>query len=245
MNTPVNDGEAKFLLKQSGGESGVKKIQYKLQYAQGDFVFSKSNIWKDVSFSKMADDLVLTLSVGHLVPGSYIAHFLIDFENSKMSYQIVKLSFQIGEVKDSEVPYPGEEGKKTLAGIDSDNNGIRDDIQIWINKTFPEETHPSSNKALRQMAKYEQQALVAHQDKEKSKAFKIKSLEAYGCFMWINYSISYNALKEFEYLNLNTSERIRAFDKSESHLHGEGLPASMSELETRGQLCEFEAAKEG
>ena len=29
-------------------------------------------------------------------------------------------------------PDPGEEGKKTLQGIDSDNDGVRDDIQRYI-----------------------------------------------------------------------------------------------------------------
>jgi hypothetical protein len=33
---------------------------------------------------------------------------------------------------------PGEEGKKTLAGIDSDNDGVRDDIQREIFFAFPE-----------------------------------------------------------------------------------------------------------
>lgn len=49
------------------------------------------------------------------------------------------------EVKDSDyycqtedpVPrHPGEEGNKTLLGIDSDNDGVRDDVEIWINERF-------------------------------------------------------------------------------------------------------------
>ena len=243
MNSPVNDGEAKFLLEQSGGEGFVKKIQYKLHYAQENPV-SKPNTWQEVTFSKMKDGLMVTISVGHLVPGDYVAHFKIDLKNSKLGNQNVKISFKIGEVKDTEVPHPGEEGKRTLAGIDSDNDGIRDDIQIWINKTYPEDTYPSSNKALKQMAKYEQQALVAHQDKEKSKEFKIKSLEAYGCLKWVNESSSIEAQKELKYHNVNTPERIRAFYKSESHLHGQGLPLTMSNYDGWGQLCEFEPVKE-
>ncbi len=35
-------------------------------------------------------------------------------------------------------PDPGEAGKATLAGIDSDNDGVRDDIQRYIAFTFPD-----------------------------------------------------------------------------------------------------------
>jgi hypothetical protein len=34
-------------------------------------------------------------------------------------------------------PDPGEAGKVTLAGIDSDNDGVRDDIQRYIALTYP------------------------------------------------------------------------------------------------------------
>lgn len=34
---------------------------------------------------------------------------------------------------------PGAEGMKTIEGIDSDSDGIRDDLQIWINTNFGEE----------------------------------------------------------------------------------------------------------
>ena len=33
-------------------------------------------------------------------------------------------------------PDPGEEGKKTLLGIDVNNNGVRDDVERWIYMTY-------------------------------------------------------------------------------------------------------------
>jgi hypothetical protein len=33
-------------------------------------------------------------------------------------------------------PDPGEAGKQTLEGIDSDNDGVHDDVQRWIVLTY-------------------------------------------------------------------------------------------------------------
>ena len=46
---------------------------------------------------------------------------------------------------------PGEAGKKTLQGIDSDSDGIRDDIQRYIVAKYP--NHIDKQKALRQAAR--------------------------------------------------------------------------------------------
>jgi hypothetical protein len=36
-------------------------------------------------------------------------------------------------------PDPGAEGKKTLLGIDTDGDGVRDDIQRYIYLTYPDD----------------------------------------------------------------------------------------------------------
>jgi head-tail adaptor len=68
--------------------------------------------------------------------------------------------------KGKEVPDPGEEGKKTLLGIDSDKDGVRDDVQIWINQQYSKSSN--INNALRQQAKYDQLKIKHHNDKEES-----------------------------------------------------------------------------
>lgn len=55
-------------------------------------------------------------------------------------------------------PDPGEAGKKTIEGIDSDHDGVRDDVQRWIYAYFPNDT--KKQMALRQMARYFQDALA-------------------------------------------------------------------------------------
>ena len=52
-------------------------------------------------------------------------------------------------------PDPGETGKQTIQGIDSDHDGVRDDVQRWIYAFVPKE--PKKQMALRQMARYFQQ----------------------------------------------------------------------------------------
>ena len=47
-------------------------------------------------------------------------------------------------------PDPGSVGRKTLAGIDSDHDGLRDDVQRWIYARYPKEEN--KRKALKQMA---------------------------------------------------------------------------------------------
>lgn len=46
---------------------------------------------------------------------------------------------------------PGESGKKTVEGIDKDKDGVRDDLQVWIQQEFG--NSESIREAVREMAK--------------------------------------------------------------------------------------------
>ncbi len=54
-------------------------------------------------------------------------------------------------------PDPGRAGKQDIEGIDSDQDGVRDDVQRWIYALVPNE--PKKQMALRQLARYYQVAL--------------------------------------------------------------------------------------
>lgn len=83
---------------------------------------------------------------------------------------------------------PGEAGKATLAGIDADNNGVRDDIQIYVG-----EKHPASRAAraaLQQAAIVYQSALENAADILSSGEVKIaaiasKQLKAADCMSYV------------------------------------------------------------
>lgn len=55
-------------------------------------------------------------------------------------------------------PDPGDSGKKTIQGIDTDHDGVRDDVQRWIYAFLPRE--PKKQMALRQLARYFQDSLA-------------------------------------------------------------------------------------
>jgi hypothetical protein len=54
-------------------------------------------------------------------------------------------------------PDPGDAGKETIEGIDSDHDGVRDDVQRWIYAYLPNDR--KKQMALRQVARYFQDSL--------------------------------------------------------------------------------------
>jgi hypothetical protein len=58
-------------------------------------------------------------------------------------------------------PDPGEAGKVTLEGIDSNNDGVRDDLEIAIYEYASKTEEENLRKAMRQDAKARQLAIIA------------------------------------------------------------------------------------
>ncbi|QPJ60770.1 MAG: hypothetical protein G3M70_02240 [Candidatus Nitronauta litoralis] len=80
-------------------------------------------------------------------------------------------------------PDPGEAGKATLLGIDSDNDGVRDDIQRYIELTYPESA--KTRAALRQYAKAANDALENAEDKRTSINNAYKANRSQECLYFI------------------------------------------------------------
>ena len=82
---------------------------------------------------------------------------------------------------------PGEAGKATLAGIDADNNGVRDDIQIYAGEKYP--ASRVARAALQQAAIVYQEALETVSDllssEEKIAAIASKQLKAADCLSYV------------------------------------------------------------
>jgi hypothetical protein len=140
---------------------------------------------------------------------------------------------------------PGEAGKKTLLGVDSDKDGIRDDVQIWIDKKYPLSLKPSTNLAMRQIAKYSQLELQFYTDKEKVIPINEKSIESIFCLLWVTNNGS-RISKEIEGQMLNTRERIKAYMKVDSYLDGTNTSESIknTKMKEMNKFCEFKAVKE-
>ncbi|MDR1451059.1 MAG: hypothetical protein LBI57_01805, partial [Helicobacteraceae bacterium] len=77
------------------------------------------------------------------------------FEQSKSSTWSIQSAFS------NLPPDPEAEGKKTLEGIDANNNGIRDDVEIAIYNYAPREDQETIRQAMIESAKSIQAAITA------------------------------------------------------------------------------------
>jgi hypothetical protein len=107
-------------------------------------------------------------------------------------------------------PDPGEAGKATIEGIDSDQDGLRDDIQRYIALTYPDSE--KTRAALREIALVTQKALVDRNDENKSLNNADDMTRAMECLKYIHpgkigREIDNLLLAEY----LNTAARSRAF----------------------------------
>ncbi|MDH3391983.1 MAG: hypothetical protein OEL85_09330, partial [Desulfobulbaceae bacterium] len=115
-------------------------------------------------------------------------------------------------------PDPGEAGKATLEGIDSDQDGIRDDIQRYIALTYPDSQ--KTRAALKQYTLAFQKATLESPDEERALHNTEYMHRASEC-LWYIYSensikMSDTLLAEF----LNTMDRSRAYLAYNSKLGG-------------------------
>lgn len=91
-----------------------------------------------------------------------------------------KLRFTITDIPVVLPPDPGEEGKKTLEGIDSDHDGIRDDLQREIVFMYPE--RDEVRRVLRAMVKKEQDVITTTGDHEHFKGLKVAYTAFWDCY---------------------------------------------------------------
>jgi hypothetical protein len=114
-------------------------------------------------------------------------------------------------------PDPGEAGKVTLAGIDSDNDGVRDDVQRWIALMYP--NSQKTREALTQDTKAMQKILFDAVDPVKSHKNAIQENRAIECLAYIRYDFAH-ILSEHKAIVLNTNLRSKTWLQADKHLSG-------------------------
>jgi len=132
------------------------------------------------------------------------------------------------------IPDPGAAGKLTLAGIDSDNDGVRDDVQRWIAMTFP--NSQKTRAAVTQMAKAMQLMILNAADEANARKYSSAADSASFCISFVRGQIlglrssdAYNLKRELEAVYLNTAVRSRAWMQADSYLGGMyGVPSDLS-----------------
>ncbi|MDX8396318.1 MAG: hypothetical protein R8K22_07895 [Mariprofundaceae bacterium] len=112
-------------------------------------------------------------------------------------------------------PDPGAAGKATLEGIDSDNDGVRDDVQRWIAITYP--NSEKTRAALSQRTKIMQQVLIDAPDPVKSFSHARQMSRAMSCLSYVLSRQFYNASMEQKAVFLNTYIRTKAWLQADQH----------------------------
>ncbi len=129
-------------------------------------MYDYHNNWNDTTVYNLGDIIMYNGT-------RYIARHYTKGHLPQFNYDYgvwVPLVFQIDQILP---PDPGKEGKKTLLGIDSDKDGIRDDIQREIAFHFPFDPHKRA--AMLQIAKGKQQELSTYLE-QKSQGKKLDEL---------------------------------------------------------------------
>jgi len=116
-------------------------------------------------------------------------------------------------------PDPGEAGKATLAGIDSDNDGVRDDVQRWI--AASSQNSKNMREVLTQGSKAMQDFLLEGNAPTKAFEHALQIDRAKFCAIYIApVSDTLDLFSELKAKMLNTRLRSKAWLQADHHLSG-------------------------
>ncbi len=118
-------------------------------------------------------------------------------------------------------PDPGDAGLVGLTGIDSNRDGIRDDVERFIEKELADSGQ--AREVARKLAVIDQEKLNNANNKEAVIALDEKNGQAVGCLYYQMENKAFQYTKKLKALTFNTEERIRAWNKVNSYYSGEEL----------------------
>jgi hypothetical protein len=122
------------------------------------------------------------------------------------------------DIQDNLPPDPGVAGKATLEGIDTDKDGLRDDVQRYIYMNFNKE---DERKVLINLANNIQIMILNSQDKNSAiNAAQQMSLNL-ECLYYLNSTNASKVVENIEALSANTELRFAAYMKANENLSGE------------------------
>jgi hypothetical protein len=132
-------------------------------------------------------------------------------------------------------PDPGEAGKTTLAGIDSDGDGVRDDVERSIIFSAPESAR--HREALKQQAIAIQRSILSQTYDQSYQSF-IARMRAIDCLSFVG-KLADNQWKGILALMLNTKARLQANELSKSQVNGQVF--HVLDLDQKYAACGFDA----
>ncbi len=225
-------------------EGGAVEIQdYKIQFPYGAGVPVEAG-WFQLTVNGSSFPSVCKLNVSPpycrpadvLQAGPYTVGLILTLPDGssasdQVAYHVVNLP-----------PDPGEAGKATLLGIDSDNDGVRDDIQRWIELNYPNSA--KKRMALRQFSKAMNDALANASDNRASINNAYKNDHAQDCTFFVisdgseaSLDSAISILRNLEAETLNTEERTNKYLEYDAQLGGEVFSTTPMKHWEKG--CEF------
>ena len=140
-------------------------------------------------------------------------------------------------VYESEVPDPGDVNSDTLEGVDFDNDGIRDDVQRWIN--YEAKDNLETKSILRKLAEKYQYQIINHTNKEISKDSEAQKDKIVTCLLGKvnNDEIVTYYQKIFQYLYTSTEIRSKSSSLVQGNLAGFSSAVPPEVQEIRIQSC--------
>lgn len=136
LNSPVKEPTAKFLLKVPKGFD-IDEVRYKIRSSSRRLEKDKPH--QKINLINGSQGKELHVSVSKLPPGFYQLFVkVIDRKHREHNYKTKFKDYAVFVVDNTlEVKMPDPKiNNATLLGVDSDNDGIRDDVQRWINEEF-------------------------------------------------------------------------------------------------------------
>lgn len=132
-------------------------------------------------------------------------------------------------------PDPGPAGLVTLLGIDTDGDGVRDDLQRYIALTYPSD--PNAVNALRQLSKTTQEMLTIPQgDVAAAKSVNDKAWRNRSCLVYLYKAVEgHRRAKALFAEQFNTIARYRAWSKQDDLLAGQSFESPRD----RSTTCDF------
>lgn len=226
LNSPVKDSVARFLLK-TPKNFEIDEVSFQVKNA-GKF-FEKPKNFQKINLVEGPQGKEIKIDVSKLPSGFY--RLLVKVKDKKRKEHSYKnkyrdsVSFKVE--KSIQVPMPDEEvNNSTLQGVDIDKNGIRDDVQLWIENDHKDKPVEMQN-VFKLVAMQYQNSLLTHFDKEKSIIAGHELLRTIDCYDLISQENGFDDVftekkrKELKAMTLNTKARLTANFNANSNFHGQ------------------------
>jgi hypothetical protein len=122
----------------------------------------------------------------------------------------------------SEPPPPA--AQESLSGTDANGDGVRDDIEAYIDTTYPVPAQGDTNRALRQFARAAQATMLDASDPARSIAHAAERFRALECMMARRPGDFHVLFVELRARLLNTTARSVTYLQADNHVRAGNVP---------------------